>query len=191
MSASPEPDPHPPAFERPQGLRGFLRGPHLVDRRGFGFLVAIFVLVAFVFGVAFYAFLTTLQTPAPAPIQFSTAAMVGGNGTFNVTADSGGSWAWQNFTVNLTINNFGGMSVPLAPSGVNATLVIGSTTHKDPYHVVWIDRDHDGKVSVGDTFLVTGNGVPLPSLSYCKFSLAWSGGAWTATEYWVTSDTIV
>lgn len=180
-----------PSPSRPSNLRRFLRGPKLADRKGFAFLVTIFLLIGVVFGVAFYAFLTTLQPMPLAPIQFGPASMAVGNATFNVTGDSNGSWTWTNFTVNLTINNFGGVAVPLPPSGRNATFLIGSTTHKDLYQVVWLDLDHDGKVNRGDAFRVTGDGAPLPALSYCKFSLAWSGGTWTATEYWVTSSAIV
>jgi hypothetical protein len=176
---------------RPPGIRGFLRGPRLADRRGFAFLVTIFILVVAVFAVAFYGFITTLQPLPSAPIRFGRAYMVGGNGTFNVTSDSNTSWSWTGFSINLTINNFGGMAAPLAPSGQNASLLIGSTVHKDPYHVIWVDRDHDGRVSVGDVFWVTGDGVGLPALSYCKFSLTWDATGWTAAEYWVTSNAIV
>ncbi len=153
--------------------------------------MAIFVLVAVVFAVAFYGFVTTLKPLPPAPVQFAPAYMVDGNGTFNVTSVGNASWAWTGFMVNLTVNNFGAAAVPLASSGQNATFLIGSATHKDYYHVVWIDQDRDGKVSVGDKFWVTGDGTGLPGLSYVKVSLIWNRGAWTATEYFVTSSAIV
>ncbi len=189
--AAPSSDAQPTIPPRPKGLRGFLRGPSLVDHKGFGFILVIFVIVIVLFAVAFYEFTITLRPIPSAPVQFSAATMVNQNGTFNVTSDSNASWAWQNFTVNLTLNNFGGVAVPMAASGTNATLLVGSATHKDYYHVVWLDRDHDGKISVGDTFWVTGNGVGLPQLSYVQFSLSWNGGAWTAVEYFVTSSAIV
>lgn len=176
---------------RPAGVRGFLRGPRLADRRGFTFLIAIFVLVIAVFAVAFYGFETTLRPLPTAPIQFTPAYMVRGNGTFNVSSDANTSWPATGFSVNLSINNFGGVSVPLAVSGENATFLIGSASHRDVYHVIWFDRDHDGQVSVGDVFWVTGNGVRLPGLSYCQLGLTWKAGGWTATEYWVTSSAIV
>lgn len=176
---------------RPRGLRGFLRGPRLADRRGLWFVIAIFVGVLVVFGVAYYAFVTTLQPPATAPVGFAPAYMVGGNGTFNVSSDSNGTWAWTGFSVNLTINNFRAASVSLARSGENATLQIGTATRTDSYHVVWLDRDHDGAVSVGDAFWITGVGIALPALSYVQFGLTWRTGGWTATEYFVTSSAIV
>ncbi len=194
MSAVPPPDaptPSHPSTVRPPGWRGFLQGPRLADRRGFGFLVAIFVLVLVVFAVAFYGFMTTLQPLPSAPVQFAPAYMAGGNGTFNVTSVSNTSWPWTGFTVNLTINDFGASAVPLAANRANATFLIGSNTQKNYYHVVWIDTDHDGRVSVGDVFWVTGDGVGLPGLSYVKVSLIWNRGAWTATEYFVTSSAIV
>jgi hypothetical protein len=144
-----------------------------------------------VFAIAFYGFETTLRPLPSAPIRFTAAYMVGGNGTFNVSSDGNASWPAAGFSLNLSINNFAGVSVPLAPSGVNATFLIGSSSHRDVYHVVWIDRDHDGQVSIGDVFWVTGNGVGLPGLSYCQLGLTWKAGGWTAAEYWVTSPAIV
>jgi len=154
-------------------------------------VVVIFVLVVAVFGVAYYAFVTTLSPAAAAPVRFDTAYMVGMNGTFNVSSDSGTAWTWTGFSVNLTINNVGGAAVPLAASGQNASLRIGTPAQKDTYHVVWIDRDGNGAVSVGDAFWVTGDGVGLPALSYVQFSLTWRASGWTATEYFVTSSAIV
>ncbi len=185
-------DPAAPSIpERPPGLRGFLKGPRLVDGKGARFLLVIFLLVAVVFAIAFYEFIVTLQPLPSAPVQFTPAYVTNGNGTFNVSSAANASWPWENFTVNLTINNFGTLAVPLARSGTPATFLIGSSTHKDYYHVVWTDRDGDGKVSVGDSFWITGDGVPLPALSYVKFSLIWGHGAWTAVEYFVTSSAIV
>ncbi len=175
---------------RPPGLRGFLMGPRLVDHKGFWFVIVIFVLVLVVFSIAFYEFTITLRPIPTAPVQFDAAYMVGQNGTFNVSSDSNASWPWQNFTVNLTINNFGTPAVPLAASGRNATVLIGSS-QKNYYDIVWEDRDHNGRVSVGDVFWVTGNGVGLPQLSYVEFNLVWNHGAWTAVEYFVTSSAIV
>lgn len=193
MSPVPPPDkpPAPSLPSRPSGWRGFLRGPRLFDRKGFGFVVAIFALVLVVFAVAFYGFVTTLQPLPSAPVQFAAAYMLGGNGTFNVTAVGNASWTWTGFTVNLTINNFGAAAVPLAASGHNATFYIGSPTQKNYYHVIWTDTDRDGRVSVGDVFWVKGDGVGLPGLSYVKVSLIWNRGTWTASEYFVTSSAIV
>ncbi len=177
--------------QRAQGLRGFLRGPRLADRRGFGFVLVIFVLVLVVFGAAYYAFVTTSVPPASAPVQFEAAYMVGLNGTFNVSSDSNATWAWTGFDVNLSINNVGSVAVPLAPSGQNATLLVGPSSPKDAYHVRWIDRDGNGAVSPGDVFWITGDGVGLPALSYVQFQLTWRSAGWTATEYFVTSSTII
>ncbi len=179
------------APRQPSGVRGILRGPRLADRRGFGFVVLIFVLVVAVFGVAYYAFVTTLKPIPSAPVQFDTAYIVRLNGTFNVSSDANSSWSWTSFNVNLSINNAGSVSVPLAATGQNASLLVGTATHKDTYHVIWIDRNGDGAVSVGDVFWVTGDGVGLPSLSYVHFSLTWRTGGWTANEYFVTSSAIV
>ena len=185
------PGPMPGIPPRPPGLRGFLMGPRLVNHKGFWFLLTIFILVAIVFSVAFYEFTVTLQPLPTAPVEFAPAYMVAGNGTFNVSSDGNASWAWQNFTVNLTINNFGAVAVPLAASGANASFLIGSTTTKAWYHVVWWDKDHNGRVSTGDAFTVTGDHAALPGLSYVKVTLTWMDGVWHQDEYFVTSETIV
>ena len=166
-------------------------GPRLVDHKGFWFIVVIFVLVLVVFSLTLYEFTVTLQPLPRAPVQFNPAVMSGQNGTFNVSSVDYTAWPWQNFSVNLTINYFAAAAVPLAPSGHNATFYLGSSTTKNYYHVVWLDRDHDGRVSVGDTFWVTGDHVGLPALSYVTFSLIWGNGVWHADEYFVTSSTIV
>ncbi len=176
---------------RRKGIRGFLMGPQLVGHKGFWFVLVIFIVVIVLFSVTFYAFLLTDRALPSAPVQFDAAYMLDQNGTFNVTSVGNTSWPWQNFTVNLTINNFGFYAQPLARSGQNASFLIGTNTNKNFYHVVWMDRDHDGKVSVGDAFWVTGHGVGLPPLSYVAFSLIWDQGAWTAHEYFVTSSEIV
>ena len=184
------PDPLAPP-PRPRGLRGFLTGPRLVDHKGAWFLVIIFVLILVVFSVTFYEFTVTLRPLPTAPVTFSAGYMLDHNGTFNVTSVSNTSWPFQNFTVNLTLNNFGFYAQPLAPSGENATFLIGTATNKGVYHVIWINHARNGLVGVGDVFWVTGDGVGLPGLSYIKVSLIWNGGLWHADEYFVTSETIV
>lgn len=154
-------------------------------------MVVIFLLVLVVFGAAYYAFVTTYKPAANAPIRFDSAYMVRQNGTFNVSSDSNATWAWTGFDVNLSVNNVWGAAVSLAPSGQNATLLIGPPSHKDAYHVRWLDRDGDGAVGIGDAFWITGDGVGLPALSYVKFDLVWRASGWTATEYFVTSSTII
>lgn len=195
VSASPgtldSPTPGGSLPQRPPGVREFLRGPRLVDRKAFAFVIVIFILVLVVFAAAYYAFVSTDKPPATAPVGFAPAYMVGLNGTFNVTSDSNASWSGTGFQVNLSINNVWAVAVPLASSGQNATLLIGPPSHKDAYHVRWVDRDRDGDVSVGDVFWITGDGVGLPSLSYVQFDLTWRSGGWTATEFFVTSSTII
>ncbi len=170
-----------------RSFRDFLRGPRLVGHQGFGLVVAIFIIVGIVFGSTFYVFMTQEKAPPAVPITFTMAFMIDGNGTFNVTSVSNTSYPWTGFSVNLTMNNFGAAAVPLAASGEDAAIVIGPNT----YHITWLDRDGDGKVSVGDAFWVTGNHAQLPPLSYCKFSLIWNAGSWAAVEYWITSSSII
>lgn len=169
---------------RPRGLRGMFKPPTFLDRRTVTFLLVIFIIVGLVFSLVFYEFLVNTHAAPPVPVTFTQAYMVGWNGTFNVTGISGGPYPWTQLNVTLTVNDFIGPQVPLAPSGQNASLAIGP----DVYHVVWIDTDHTGMLSVGDVFWVTGDGVGLTPLTYIAFGLSGSGGAWTAHVYWETSS---
>ena len=169
---------------RPKGLRGFLRGPEVRDRRTLAFLIAIFVVVGSVFAIVFVTWSLTHPARAPAPVTFTAATMVSWNATLAVTSVEGGPYPWQNFTVQFSFNNFNSPVVPLAPSGVNASVIIGTTA----YHLRWNDTDGNGAISVGDTFAITGVGAGLSPLSYCIFSLIWDGGNWTSMVYWVTSS---
>jgi hypothetical protein len=187
MVASP-PSPKPTASQR---LRRFLLGPKLVDRGGLAFLLAILVLIAAAFGVAFYAWATSHGTAAPAPIQFSAVSMVNHNATFTVSSVQGGPYPAGNFTIQFTFNNFASNIVSLPAGGGNTTLVIGNGGSETVYHIRWLDADHNGSVSAGDVFWVTGDGTGLAGLSYCNFSLIWDRGVWAAQAYWTTSNSIV
>lgn len=181
MSASaPSSIPRP----RPKGLKGFLRGPEVRDRRALAFLIAIFAVVGAVFATVFVTWSLTHPAPVPSPVTFSAATMTNWNATFAVASVAGGPYSWQNFTVTFSFNNFNSPVVPLAPSGVNASVIIGTTS----YHIRWNDTDGNGAISVGDTFAITGVGAGLAPLSYCIFSLIWDHGDWTSILYWVTSS---
>lgn len=180
-----------PPDSRAKKVRNFLLGPKLVDRGGLSFLLAVLVLIAAAFGVAFYVWTSSHTSPPLAPVRFTNATMVNLNATFSVASAMGGPFPWASFTVQFTFNNFPSNIVPLAPSGSNATVVIGNAASQTVYHVRWIDADHDGNVSVGDIFWITGDGKGLSPLSYGNFSLIWDRGAWTSQLYWTTSETIV
>lgn len=153
------------------------------DRRIFVFLLVVFIVVFSLLGVTFYLFTSQTRPPPSSPIVFSAPVMSRGNATFRVTDVDGGPYRASGFSVNLTVNNFAGIPTPLPPSNQIAWIPIGPNV----YRVTWIDADHDGAVSIGDVFTVTGNGVPLPPLSYCAFRLTWQGG-WSAAVYWTTSS---
>lgn len=159
--------------------------PHIrsSDRRIFAFLVIVFIVVFSLLGVTFYLFTSQIRPSPASPIGFSTPVMSAGNATFRVDRVDGGPYPASGFAVNFTVNNFAGPQIPFPSNNVTASIPIGDLV----YRITWNDADHDGAVSVGDIFTVTGNGVPLPSLSYCAFRLAWQGG-WSATVYWTTSS---
>jgi hypothetical protein len=162
---------HPPAIRRS-------------DRRIFVFLIAVFVVVFSLLGVTFYLFANQVRPPPSSPIVFSNAVMSGGNATIRVEGVDGGPFPASGFALNLMVNNFAGSQVALPPNNETASIPIGAFV----YRITWMDTNHDGDVSVGDVFTVTGSGVRLPSLSYCAFQLIWEGGAWSAAVYWTTSS---
>ncbi len=153
------------------------------DRRIFAFLLVVFIVVFSLLGVTFYLFTTQVRPPPASPIGFSTPTMSAGNATVRVDRVDGGPYPASRFAINLTVNNFAGPQIPLPSTNVTASIPIGNVV----YRITWTDADHDGAVSVGDVFTITGNGLPLPSLSYCAFGLIWQGG-WSATVYWTTSS---
>jgi len=53
------------------------------------------------------------------------------------------------------------------------------------YRIVWSDSNGDAAVDVGDAFLVSGDGGPLPALSYYELDLRWQM-QWTAKAIWST-----
>ena len=133
------------------------------------------------------------SAPSATLAVVSDRAVAGRGDNLNLTVwlNGTGNGQFQRTWVNLTLNNVGFYAQPLAPSGQNATFLIGTPPNQGTYHLLWINRAHNGLVSVGDVFWVTGDGVGLPGLSYVKVSLIWDGGVWHADEYFVTSETIV
>ena len=68
-----------------------------------------------------------------------------------------------------------------APDG-SVALAIGTTT----YRVLWLDRDRDSTLGVGDELWVTGNLAPLkPSTSYVLYLVGVSGA--TSAAGWTTA----
>lgn len=107
--------------------------------------------------------------------------VVNGNASFEVQSVSRGPYGFSGFQIRLVANNFAGGPAPLGPNNSATRIVIGNTA----YRVVWIDSNSDGAVSVGDSFLVSGDRAPLSPLSDYEFDLSWQS-AWTAHVFWST-----
>ncbi len=147
------------------------------------FLAAVFAAVAIVIGVSFLAY--SLQPPrpsAPGNLIFSPVVLVNGNASFVVHNVSRGPYSATGFEVTLIVNDFAAPTVALGPNNSLMHITIGP----NPYRVLWSDSDGDGTVDVGDSFLVSGDGGPLPALSNYEFDLRWEM-QWTAKATWSTS----
>ncbi|TLZ68945.1 MAG: hypothetical protein E6K09_02575 [Methanobacteriota archaeon] len=147
------------------------------------FLVAVFAAIAMVIGVSFLAF--SLRPPPAAPsdhVVFSNVMLLDGNATFAVQNVSGGPYTSSGFGIVLIVNDFSAPSAPLGPNGSSTLITIGP----NHYHVGWTDTNGDSAVDVGDRFFVSGDGGPLPALSYYEFDLRWEM-EWTAKATWSTS----
>ncbi len=146
------------------------------------FLVAVFVAIGLVITTS--TVLYSLQPPRSPPtgnLVFAPATLLDGNASFPVQNVSHGPYGFSGFQIRLVVNNFAGGPASLGPNNSVARLVIGTTA----YRVVWIDADGDGAVSVGDSFLVSGDRAPLSPLSDYEFDLSWQS-AWTAHIFWST-----
>ena len=146
------------------------------------FLVAVFVSIGLVVTTSFILY--SLQPTRPPPtnnLVFAPPALLEGNASFTVQNVSDGRYIFSGFQVRLVVNNFAAGPFALGPNNSVTRIVIGPAA----YRVVWIDADGNGAVSVGDSFLVSGDRAPLSPLSDYEFDLSWQS-AWTAHVFWST-----
>ncbi len=146
------------------------------------FLVAVFLAIGIAISTSFVFY--SLQPSRPPPTDnliFTSASLVDGNASFEVQNVSHGPYSFSGFGFRLVVNNFAVGPVALGPNHSATRIAIGPTF----YRVSWTDADGDGAVSVGDSFLVTGDNAPLPSLSAFEFALNWMA-SWVATATWYT-----
>jgi len=128
--------------------------------------------------------LYSVQPPMPpptGPLVFTPATFVDGNASFTVQNVSNGPYMSSGFQITLIVNDFAGGPIALQPNNSVARITIGP----NHYRVAWSDSDGDRSVDVGDSFHVSGDGGPLPALSYYEFDLRWKT-QWTAKATWFT-----
>ncbi|HEX9341870.1 MAG TPA: hypothetical protein VF992_11985 [Thermoplasmata archaeon] len=158
------------------------RGDSIRERRTLRFVLLSFVAVGLVVAAAFYVDSLLPSRPLPTDkLVFSDVSLVDGNASFLVQGESGGPYSYGGFETTLVVNDFPGPSIGLGPPQSIARFSIGPNF----YRITWLDPDADGAPGVGDSFLVSGDGAPLPSLSAYEFDLRWQG-TWTAKAFWTT-----
>ncbi len=157
-------------------------GPRPSDRRGFWFVVAVCAVVV-IGGIASYVVYSAHPIPTPTQnLVFSPAILdARGNATFAVENVSNGPYAASGFRLDLIVNGFSGPPVSLPAAGETVRIAIGPNA----YRLAWNDTDHDGFVSRGDSFVVSGDGSPLPSLSSYEIDFTWQN-TWAARVVWST-----
>ena len=146
------------------------------------FVIFIFAAVLLVVAATFYV--ASLVPPRPSPTDrfvFSDVALADGNASFVVQSESGGPYPYSGFRATLVVNDFASPSVALGARQSIVRVSIGPNS----YRIMWRDADGDGAPSVGDSFLVSGDATPLPSISAYEFDLQWQGG-WIAKAFWTT-----
>lgn len=158
------------------------RGSRVQDPRGLWFVVAVCAVVV-VGGIASYVVYSSHPIPTPTQYLIFSPAIIDarGNATFAVENVSNGPYVASGFRVALIVNGFSGHPVSLPPSGGTVRIPIGPNA----YLVGWEDADRDGSVSRGDSFSVSGDGTPLPSLSSYEIDFTWQN-SWTAKVVWST-----
>lgn len=104
-----------------------------------------------------------------APVRIAAGTTGLANYSIQV-ADVSASVAYGSYKVNLAVEDtIYSAAVPVAASGQPASLVANGTA----YRIVWNDAGGDGMLNAGDTFVVSGNGVPLPANVHFRFYLIW------------------
>ena len=152
------------------------------DGRTLQFVIVIFAAVLLVVAATFYV--ASLVPPRPIPtdrLVFSEVALVDGNASFLVQNESGGPYPYSGFEATLIVNDFAGPTVAFGPPQSIVRVSIGPNA----YRIIWRDADRDGAPSAGDSFLISGDGTPLPSISAYEFDLQWQG-TWIAKAFWTT-----
>jgi len=147
------------------------------------FLIVVFAAIGLVIVTSFVLY--SAQPPGPPPTEnlvFAPATFVDGNASFTVQNVSHGPYLFSGFQISLVVNDFAGGSAALEPNNSVARMTIGP----NQYRIAWSDSNGDGAVDVGDSFRVSGDGGPLPALSYYEFDLNWEM-QWTAKATWSTS----
>lgn len=114
-------------------------------------------------------------------VVFSEPQAVNGNVTFMVAAMSAPEPS-GNLRMNLRVGSNTGASTGLPANGSFRPTPVGPAT----YRVYGMDFDGDGALSQGDSFLVTGDGVPLPQATAFTFSLLWMDGRVISALGWST-----
>ncbi len=152
------------------------------DTRTLPFVIFIFAAVLLVVAATFYV--ASLVPPRAIPtdkLVFSDVALVDGNASALVQSESGGPYSYRGFEATLVVNDFPSPTVALGPPQSIVRVSIGPNA----YRIIWRDADRDGAPSAGDSFLISGDGTPLPSISAYEFDLQWQG-TWIAKAFWTT-----
>lgn len=151
-------------------------------RNDFFFLVAVFGVIAIVIGVTFIVYSRQPAPPtAPTNLVFAGVVLASGNASFAVRNTTGGPYNYAGFRMTLLVNDRAGGPAALGPNNSAVRVAIGPNA----YRVAWSDANGDGAVDTGDSFLVSGDGGPLPALSYYELDLQWEN-QWTAKATWST-----
>jgi hypothetical protein len=99
-------------------------------------------------------------------VIFNSPSVVNGNATVSI---AGASFCPppSAYRFALIFNGTVGPAGEFASSGNYTSLSISNVS----FHVYWTDVDRQGLVNVGDTFVITGDGTPLPPRSDITFFL--------------------
>lgn len=151
------------------------------DRRAVTPIVAEILLVAIAVVLAamiYFMASALLQSPGAntpyvtfgSPVRIPSGAT--GRENYSVpVADASRSAPFDAYKFNLMVEGRpASAAVAVASTGQPAPIVVNGTA----YRVVWNDAGGGGMLNAGDTFTVSGNGVPLPSRTHFVFYLIWA-----------------
>jgi FlaG/FlaF family flagellin (archaellin) len=145
-------------------------------------MVAITVVLAAVLYVMVSGLLTPVGSNKPV-LTFAQPALGSDRNTTISIASVSQAVAPSNYIVNLQVGTNTGIAVALSTTSGASVIVTGGGLGSAQYRVSWTDIGTERTVNGGDTFRVTGNGVPLTAGSY-TFFLLWSDGSQIQTSTW-------
>ncbi len=112
---------------------------------------------------------------------FAPVSLRDGNATIIVAGVTRAA-STSSYALNLVVDGTGGRPDAMPTNDHAAAFSIGG----EAYTVTWKDVSGNGMLNAGDTFVISGVGMPLPQHHSFRFILLWSDGTAVQSAAWST-----